>query len=192
MTIQEYPQTIELPSGASVELREMSKADRDAVLAFARDLPTQDLLFLRVDITKAAVVDDWVRNLKSGVSQSIVAYDENGLVGYATVHCNPTSWTRHLGEIRVNVSENYRSKGLGRVLISRAFDLAQASGLSKLTAHMTADQVSAQTAFRRLGFVPEAMLADYVQDREGRTRDMVIMSYDVAGHSDTVAETLRV
>ena len=192
MTIQKYSQTLSLPAGGQVELREMSKSDRDAVLTFARALPAQDLQFLRVDITRAAVVDDWVRNLKSGVSQSIVAYDQDGLVGYATVHCNPTSWTRHLGEIRVNVSVEYRSKGLGRLLIGRAFDLARASGLSKLTAHMTANQVSAQAAFRRLGFVPEALLADYVQDREGRTRDMVIMSFDIAGHSDTVSETLRV
>ena len=51
-------------------------------------------------------------------------------------------------------------------------------------AQMTTDQHGAQAAFRRLGFVPEALLADYVQDRNGLTRDMVIMSFDVDGHTD--------
>ena len=88
---------------------------------------------------------------------------------------------RHLGEIRVNISPAYRSRGLGRVLISNVFDLAPSLGLQKLTAHMTSDQRGAQAAFRKLGFVPEAHLADYVQDRSGQTRDMIIMSFDILG-----------
>ena len=64
-------------------------------------------------------------------------------------------------------------------------------GLLKLTAHMTSDQRGAQAAFRRLGFVPEAHLADYVQDRNGTTRDMVIMSFDVDGHTDQAMGTVK-
>jgi len=187
-----FPKQVQLPDESSVELRVMSAQDREPMLAFARALPQEDLLFLRVDLTEDKVVDDWLANLSTGHSTSIVGYDDQGLIGYATVHRNPTSWTRHLGEIRVNVSPDYRSRGLGRVLISQVFDLAGTMGLQKLTAHMTADQRGAQAAFRRLGFVPEAHLADYVQDRSGTTRDMIIMSFDVSGHTDQVAGTLRV
>ena len=184
MSDEQYPRTIELPDKSTVELRVMSAADRGAVLEFARSLPQEDLLFLRVDLTEEKVVDEWIGNLDSGHSYSIVAYDDEGLVGYGTVHANPASWTRHLGEIRVNVSPEYRGRGLGRVLISHIFDLAGSQGLSKLTAHMTVDQAGAQAAFRKLGFVPEAHLADYVQDRSGATRDLIIMSFDLAGHTD--------
>ncbi len=188
----DYPKPVQLPDGANVELRRMSASDRDAVLAFARSLPQEDLLFLRIDLTEDKVVDDWIHNLETGHSNSIVAYDDNGLIGYASVHRNPTSWTRHMGEIRVNVDPKYRSRGLGRVLTSNIFDLAGQLGLQKLTAHMTSDQRGAQAAFRHLGFVPEALLADYVQDRTGTTRDMVIMSFDITGHTDQVAGTLKV
>ena len=190
--MSDYPKSISLPDDSSVELRLMDKSDRDAVLAFAQGLPQEDLLFLRVDLTQESVVDDWVANLESGNSRSIVAYDANGLVGYATVHTNPTSWTRHLGEIRVNVSPEYRSRGLGRVLISHIFDLAASQGLQKLTAHMTSDQRGAQAAFRKLGFVPEAHLSDYVQDRTGTTRDMIIMSFDLEGHTDQAMGTVQI
>ncbi len=192
MSTADYPKQIQLPDGANVELRRMTAADRDPVLAFARALPQEDLLFLRIDLTEDKVVDDWIHNLETGHSTSIVAYDDNGLIGYASVHRNPTSWTRHMGEIRVNVDPKYRSRGLGRVLTSNIFDLAGALGLQKLTAHMTSDQRGAQAAFRHLGFVPEALLADYVQDRSGTTRDMVIMSFDVTGHTDQVAGTVKV
>lgn len=187
-----YPRETKLPDGGSVEVRLMSADDRDAVLAFARGLPEEDLLFLRVDLTEPGVIDEWISNLESGSSTSLVAYDADGLVGYATVHKNPARWTRRVGEIRVNVSPEYRARGLGRRLISQIFDLARAQGLRKLMANMTTDQPGAQAAFRKLGFVPEALLADYVEDRNGLARDMVIMSYDVDGHSDQVAESLRV
>ena len=51
---------------------------------------------------------------------------------------------------------------------------------------------SAQAAFRRLGFVPEALLADYVEDRNGVSRDLVIMSYDVDGLTGQMDEPLSV
>ena len=189
---ERYPKKITLPDGAEVEVRLMTEADRDAVLKFARGLPEADLLFLRVDLTEPDVIDDWVANLRSGHSTSLVAYDQDGLVGYATVHRNPAHWTRRVGEIRINVSPGYRAKGLGRSLTSQIFDVARELGLKKLMANMTADQPGAQAAFRRLGFVPEALLADYVEDRNGTARDLVIMSYDIEGHSDQVDELLRV
>lgn len=188
----EYPRSVKLPNGTTVEIRQMTAQDRDAMLAFARNLPQEDLLFLRVDLTEESVVDDWLRNLEAGRSTSLVVYDDAGLIGYATVHTNPAPWTRGVGEIRVNVSQAYRSKGLGRILTAQIFDLARGLGLRKLVANMTSDQHGAQAAFRHLGFVPEALLADYVEDRNGTPRDLVIMSYSIHGHSDRAAEPLKI
>ena len=189
--INQYPRTVKLPEGSEVEIRLMNTSDRDAVLKFARKLPEEDLLFLRVDLTEERVVDDWIRNVETGHSTTLVAYDATGLIGYATVHRNTAPWTRRVGEIRVNVGPSYRGKGLGRVLTSQIFDVARALGLHKLVANMTADQHAAQAAFRHLGFIPEALLADYVEDRKGGVRDLVIMSYTIDGHSDRIAEPLR-
>lgn len=187
-----YPQTVKLSEGEDIEIRLMSRADRDGVLAFAQALPEEDLLFLRIDLTDPAVVDEWVRNIESGQSISLVAYDDAGVVGYATVHRSRARWMRRVGEIRVNVGPAYRSKGLGRFLTSQIFDVARAIGLKKLMANMTTDQRGAQAAFRRLGFVPEALLADYVEDPHGTSRDLVLMSYDIDGHSEQVDEPVRI
>ncbi len=190
--LDHYPKSITLADGANVEIRLMSEADRDPVLSFAKALTQEDLLFLRVDITQPQVVDEWINNLKTGHSTSLVAYDDEGLIGYATVHRNPAPWTRRVGELRVNVSQAYRARGLGKNLTSEIFDIARGLGVKKLMANMTPDQRGAQAAFRRLGFVPEAILADYVEDRNGMSRDLVIMSYDIDGHSDNVADAVRI
>jgi L-amino acid N-acyltransferase YncA len=189
---QTYPKPITLPDGSKVELRLMTEADKDAILAFARKLPEEDMLFLRVDITQADGVDTWLANIKSGATTTLTAYDADGLVGYAAVHQNTVPWTRRVGELRVNVSQDYRSRGLGKNLISEIFSVARGAGLKKLVANMMSDQLGAQAAFRRLGFVPEAVLADHVEDRNGMARDLVIMSYFIDGHSDSIDEPVRI
>lgn len=186
-----FPKSVQLKDGTKVEFRLMNSDDRDAILSFARSLPQEDLLFLRVDLTQPEVVDDWLQNIANGTSTTIVAYDEEGLIGYASVHRNPAPWTRRVGELRVNVNQAYRARGLGRKLTSQIFDVAHGMGVKKLMANMTPDQHGAQAAFRRLGFVPEAVLADYVEDRNGMSRDLVIMSHDVDGHSDQIAEVVQ-
>lgn len=187
----EYDKTITLADGAEIKVHAMGRDDRDAMLAFAQQLPADDLLFLRIDITKPAVIDQWIRQIEEGHSVSLVAYDSEGLIGYATVHRTEARWTRNIGELRVNVSQEYRGRGLGRHLTSEIFDVARGLGLRKLTASMISDQKGAQAAFRRLGFVAEAMFADYVDDMNGTPRDLVVMTHDVGGHTDFVEQAVK-
>ena len=188
---EQYPRTFQLADDSSVELRVMSSEDRDAILGFARALPEEDLLFLRVDLTEADVVDAWVGDIRNGSMAALAAYQGDVFRGYAAVHRNPAPWMRHVGELRVNVAPAVRTQGLGRLLVSHVFDMARAFGLQKLVAQMTVDQHGAQAAFRRLGFVPEALLADFVLDRTGRSRDLVMMTFDVEGLTDQAGGPVR-
>ena len=151
----------------------VNATDRDAMLSFSRALPQEDPLFLRLDLTEPSVIDDLVDNIETGYSTFITAYDDTGVIGYAIVHRNPTPLTRRMGELRVSVSQSYRPQGFGKNLNSEIFDIARGICIKKLMANMTADQLGAQAAFRRSGFVSEAMLADYAEDRNGESLDLV-------------------
>ena len=188
----QYPRAFQLADGSSVELRVMSSDDRDAILGFAQALPEEDLLFLRVDLTQPDVVDAWVGNIRDGRMAALAAYRDDAFLGYAAVHRNPAPWMRHVGELRVNVAPAVRTQGLGRLLVSHVFDMARTFALQKLVAQMTTDQHGAQAAFRRLGFVPEALLADFVVDRGGRSRDLVMMTFDVEGLTDQAGGPVRI
>jgi RimJ/RimL family protein N-acetyltransferase len=179
-----FPREVSLKGGKTFDLRLMTAADRDNIVALARGLSRQDLLFLRMDITDPRKVDEWVHNIESGRSITVLAYDGQKLAGYATLHHDDVLWTRHVGEIRTNVGGDYRGVGLGARLVEEMFQVAKDLGLKKITAHMTADQKAARATFERIGFRPEALLADHVVDAEGRTHDMLIMSYDVDGFHD--------
>lgn len=178
-----YPREIAL-DGGSISLRLMDPSDRQAVLSFARSLPPDDLLFLRLDITSPEGVEEWVRNIEAGRTITVLALQDGAVVGYASVHHNDVMWNRHIGEIRVNVAPQFRRQGLGRRLVDEVFAIARDIGLRKITAQMTTDQKGARITFERLGFRAEALLADFVVDRDGKTRDLLIMSHDLTGFTD--------
>jgi RimJ/RimL family protein N-acetyltransferase len=169
--------------GKEITFRLMIPADGPEILAFAKHLPEDDLMFLRSDITQKPAVDAWMAYLKNGRTISVVAEIAGKIAGYASIHKNEANWMRHVGEMRVLVSRDYRGLGLGKRLTNEAFAMAKDLGLSKVTAQMSTDQRGARQVFEHLGFRPEALLADHVMTRDGQTRDMLIMSYDVAGFS---------
>ncbi|MDZ7729231.1 MAG: GNAT family N-acetyltransferase [Dehalococcoidia bacterium] len=157
----------------------MAPGDRDAVLAFARQLPPHDLMFLRRDITQEDGVQAWIHEIEIGEAKTILAIDGENVLGYATVHRSLIPWSTHVGELRVLIASGMRGQGLGRVLTQEAFNLALGEGLEKMMAQMTLDQKGAISTFEGLGFRPEALLRDHVKDREGNRHDLLVLSHDV-------------
>jgi L-amino acid N-acyltransferase YncA len=181
-----FARELKLPDGRHAKLRLMGLSDRQKVLEFARALPQDDLLFLRTDITEPAIIDEWARNVERGATATVLAEVDDEMAGYASVHSDQARWTRRVGEIRVQVGQQFRGLGLGRRLAAEIFKIGQSRGIKKMAAMMTPDQTGARAAFEKLGFQVEALLQDWVVDREGRPRDLLIMSYDLEGLSDHV------
>jgi L-amino acid N-acyltransferase YncA len=171
-----YPREARLKDDQVVALRLMDKGDKQRVLNFARSLPPDDLLFLRTDITDSETIDTWVQNIAAGKTVTVLAELGDNVAGYASIHTEGARWTRRVGEIRVQVGVAYRGLGLGKRLVGEIFRLSQDLGLKKMAATMTPEQASARATFEELGFRMEASLQDWVVDREGKSRDLMIMS----------------
>jgi len=177
-------------NGVEITFRLMEPSDRDDIVAFARALPEHDLLFLRIDITDPKVVDEWVENIRKGHTITILAESDGKIIGYATLHRDEVSWTRHVGEIRVMLKPELRGLGLGKIMANEVFAIGKDLGLQKIMVRMTTDQRGARGMVESLGFRPEALLADFAIARDGRTYDLLVMTYDVTGFSDA-ADTRR-
>ena len=184
--LPQYPKRLKLTNGKEFTLRLMqpNEADKSAILRFAGKLNENDLLYLRTDITDPAVVAQWIQNLELGNTTTVLAEVDGEVGGYASVHREPARWTRCVGELRVNAQQRFRGLGLGRALVAEAFTLGKALGLRKLCGMLTSDQHGALTAFERLGFRVEAALQDWVQDRRGRLRDILVLTYELDGFTD--------
>ena len=169
-----YPRQVELADGASVELELMGSRDIDDMLAFARTLPPNDLMFLRINITDRLIVEHWVESIEGGRTITVLARQDGNVLGESTLLHNEANWTRHLGEIRIQISPAARRRGLARVLAREIDTIARQLGLQLLTARMTLDQSAAQAVFRRLGFQREAVLWDYAITPDGDTRNVLV------------------
>jgi L-amino acid N-acyltransferase YncA len=163
----------------------MEKSDRDRIVDFARALSPDDLLFMRRDITDPEVVDEWVQDIERGRTVTILAETDDELLAYGSLLLHETFWGRHMGEIRVLVRTDYRGLGLGLQLASDVFAIAQDAGIEQMIARMTTEQKRTRARLERLGFKQEAVLRGFVRDREGKRRDLLVLSAGVGRLMDT-------
>ncbi|TAK56698.1 MAG: hypothetical protein EPO22_13290, partial [Dehalococcoidia bacterium] len=108
-----FPRKVRLDNGQTLELRLMDASQRDELIAFGRELPRRDVMFLRMDITDPKNIDEWIKNIEAGRTVTVLAYDGDKLAGWASLHHNEVLWTRHVGEIRTILGEGYRGIRLG-------------------------------------------------------------------------------
>jgi RimJ/RimL family protein N-acetyltransferase len=177
--LSDYPKTVDC-GGTSITLAPFEVIHLGAVRAFAQSLPPHDLLFLARDIQQPKVINAWIDSIADGEIASLVALAGDEVVGTTAIVRDPLSWSSHVAELRILISEDMRGKGLGRILLQHCLADAVESGAEKLMARMTPDQRGAIALFEEMGFRGEAMLRDHVRDRDGKVHDLAILSLDVA------------
>ena len=167
-------------SGETVEIRPLVPRDAAALLAFYRELPEEDRLFLDDDVTQ----DDWVKRMMSRVDYDnyvplVAVYDEM-IVGHAILIRTHFGWMSHVGQIRIAVARSFQHKGLGKALVRELMKIAVSFGLEKMTARLMDNQVGARKAFEHLGFKVEGTFKGFVKDVSGKRRNMLLMANDVS------------
>ena len=175
----DYPKSVNC-GGTALVLRSFEAADLGAVRSFASALPAHDLLFLARDIQNPKVITAWLDAIADGNMESLLALDGDRVVGSTAIVRDVRGWSPHVAELRLLIAEDFRGKGLGRILLQHCFTDAIDAGAEKLIARMTPDQRGAISLFEEMGFRGEAMLRDHVKDHNGALHDLAILSLDVA------------
>lgn len=182
-----YPRRLSLRQRRSVRVRPMLVEDADALHAFFLRIPSQDLLFLRRDVTNRDVIESWMLDVAAGHTFTLLAERDGRVVGEASIHRSRAPWSTHVGEIRVVVDAEHRQLGLGSALVQIIFLEALERGMEKIVAEMTPDQKGAINVFQKLGFRIEGLLRDHVRDRQGTKRDLVVMAHEVDSGREQLA-----
>ncbi len=184
----DFPMRFSL-KGRTVVLRPLAAEDRGPLITFAGELPEDDLLFLERDITRPAEVDAWIKHTLAGNLSTLLAWEDDTVLGYATFNRGNVRWTRHVAELRVVVAESARGIGIGRLLLELAFEMVQELPVTKIIARMAPEQSGARTLFQGLGFTEEAVLRDHALDANGQTHDLLVLSFAIPTHRDLCCET---
>lgn len=174
-----YPRTIKA-GDRKITLRPIERDDAEALVAFAGEIPAHDLLFLQRDIRNPKVVTAWIDQSERGQIRSLLALENGKIVGCTALVRDEWSWSPHVAEIRMVISDTLRGTGFGRMLAQEVVAAAAAEqGVHKLFVRMTPDQGGALKLFEDMGFLPEALMRDHVRDASGEMHDIAIMALNL-------------
>lgn len=171
--------TVQLKDGTKVLLKPLKIEDLDKSVAFFRALPDKDREYLRVDVTKRAVVRRRISSIKPGKLVRIVAVLNDEIIADGALEFEQDTWKRHVAELRLIVARPFQNRGLGMLMARELFSIALKKKVEEIIAKFMKPQVGARKIMQRLGFHQEAVLHDYVKDVKGKKRDLVIMRCDI-------------
>ncbi|MBN1902406.1 GNAT family N-acetyltransferase, partial [Candidatus Sumerlaeota bacterium] len=171
--LKTFPKIVKLNDGEDIILRLMTPADESDLLQFYHGMPENDRLFLKEDVTDPQVIHRWAKHLDYNRVIPVIAVKDYKIIADSTLLMQTHGWSRHVGEIRLAVSQDYRRKGLGFNMIKELFSLAMALKLEKVMGEIMGSQTYIIMMLKSLGFKQEAVLQDHVKDLHGDKHDLV-------------------
>lgn len=172
--IAKYRQIVTLADGTRVLFRPLVKEDKAALVALFEPIGPDDYKLMRNDVRDRELVGAWAENVDYKRVLPLVAVVSDRLVGDATLHFRAGP-ARHIADIRIFMSKEFRRRGLGTVMLRAIIDVARKCGLQQVVAEVVADQVKVISAFKALGFEQRATYPDYFMMPDGETHDVVIL-----------------
>lgn len=165
-----------LKDGEEVTLRPMDPEDLEGLCRFYTDIPPSMRWYMKEDPCDPEVIRKWVNNQKSGRAFSILAVHEGRIVAHAGLLMRPHGGRKHVGRLRIYVARDFRRKQLGTWMVFDLIRYAMNKGLEMIrTDFVVGVDDLAIKAVRKLDFVTEGVIKDYVKDEQGNYHDYQIM-----------------
>jgi RimJ/RimL family protein N-acetyltransferase len=178
-----YRQVVTLKDGTRVLLRPMTKDDRQALIDLFAQVSPEERRYFRSGINDPEVVGGWVDALDYNKVLPLVAIIGDKLVGDASLHFQ-TGPKRHIGELRIFLSKDYRFRGLGGRMLDALIEIARRRGLYMLEVETIADTPAIIATFQNVGFINKCVYEDYFMMADGQLHDQVHMLLRLRGKDD--------
>jgi L-amino acid N-acyltransferase YncA len=171
-----YRKFVALKNGRRVMFRFLNEQDREGLIQLFQEAPEEDTRFLKQDVKDLKLVNYWLDHINYRKVLPLVAVELEGnrIIGDATLHRGKHA-AKHIGEVRIFVSRDFRNLGLGSIMLEELINLAFQENLKLLRAEVLADHKKVVKAFRSKGFEIKGNLEDYFLRKDGVTHDVVLM-----------------
>ncbi len=171
-----YRKFVTLGNEARVMFRFFNGQDRQGFIRLFKEISAPDALRLHQDFTDPEVIDYWIEHVDYRRVLPLVAVDlsANRIVANANLYKGKHT-AKHIGEIRIFVSEPYRHLGLGSLILDEMLRLAMKENLKWLKAEVAAQDKTMIKALRRKDFHIRAILEDFFLAKDGKTYDVALM-----------------
>lgn len=147
----------------------------DGLAAFVAGLGPGDLAIIKENIADEQVRRGWAEN---DDERRWVVCEDGEVIGFGAL-VPQTGWSSHVAEIRIVTHPEHRRRGVGSALAQQLLARAISTGLGKVMVEVVSGDDGTVALFEGLGFRPEALLVDHIRDRDGQTRDLILLAHDV-------------
>lgn len=170
--LNHYPHEASLRDGRRVMIRPFTENDTEGLHQFFVHLPEETRRFAWDRIEDRGLVESWGMNLDYAKVFPLLAVDGTKIVADATLHRRENGPLRRVGRIKWLIDPDYRSAGLGTLLVNHFIDTARANGLRHLTCFLISDlEAEAIETLTSLGFQAYE-IPGYGTDPDGAQHDM--------------------
>jgi len=175
--LKDYPKEIILKDGTGVTIRTVREGDKKGLLEMFKHFPESELWFLDHDLSDPGYIHDWVMNLELKREISIIALLEGRIIANTVLRMKNFGAESHIGRLKFSVVPSFRDKGLGTWMLLDIINLAISRGLQMLVIHLEQDrEPSIINWIKKFNFHEEAVLENYLSDREGNFHNLVVMT----------------
>lgn len=179
--LDRYPKQITLRDNARVVLRPMISDDAAGVWTFLHALPEIDKVHFHEDVDRRETVERWAQSIDYDAALPVLAVQGDRVVGSATLYRNHSGWKQRIGIVRILIAPDYRHLGLGTAMIREIRHLGEQVALNYLLAEVLEEQQAAVGALERMGFERAAVYRKFVNDRQGRLHNLVVLLHPMSG-----------
>lgn len=182
--LDRYPREITLRDGARLVLRPMTPEDVGRLWAFFREIPPLDKMYLREDVDRREVIEEWARRLDYGTVLPVLALEGDRIVGDATLHRRTGGWKQRVGKVRIQIAPDFRQRGLGTAMVREIRHLCEKMSLNYIMAEVIEEQQAAIRAFEAMGFERAYVFRNFVNDQKGRLHNLVVLLYPMSSSEE--------
>lgn len=172
--IRNFREITTLADGTRVLFRPMNTEDHDQLVQLFSNINDDDLKYFRHNVKNAEILQSWTNSLDYANVIPLLALVNDQAVGNATLHMGEGP-RRHIGEIRIFLTRDYRKRGLGIKLLRAMIEIGRKQGLHILIAEVIAENIKLIKAFESLGFKQQCNLEDYFMFPDGECIDVKMM-----------------
>ncbi|NJC97065.1 MAG: hypothetical protein C3F07_09335 [Anaerolineales bacterium] len=182
--IKTFREMVTLKDGVYVLLRPLVREDRPHLDELFLPVSDDDMRYFRhSNIKDPNLLQGWCDHLDYDEVLPLLALVKDHAVGSGSLHFFKGP-KRHIGEVRLFLSKEYRKRGLGMKMIKVLVEFARKQGLSMLTAEIIADKTKVVRAFEQIGFVSQCTLEDFFMFPDGDCTDVVFMTLCLKPRAD--------
>ena len=172
--LRNYREIVTLADGARILFRPMTQEDLTLLSDLFSSIADEDLRYFRHNVRDPNILKEWIDKFDYSKVIPLLALVKDHPAGNATLHFGEGP-RRHIGEIRIFLSRDFRNRGIGMKILKAIVDIGRKQGLHILIAEVAADNIKLIKAFEMIGFKEQCTLEDYFMFPDGECIDVKLM-----------------